>query len=192
LIQVAYRELWEHSETPLELPIDPPREQAAEIPFARAKPVVAPPAISFSGAPGCFVARDFPLDAQQIVADHLGDPENALAIIDLSSGGSSADSFSHYVLFTVHGILVRNARKIVSLLWYTDLGDVQFMDRHRYGKLRFWRKLAEKLYGVRRRYSLLIYRRSGALFCTFADEMDDSVKKVVYNFLLHRKSENRS
>ena len=85
---------------------------------------------------------------------------------------------------------MRNAHKIVSLLWYTDLGEVKLMVRRRYGKLRFWHKLVDKLYGAQPRYSILIYRRNGALFCAFADEMDDSAKKVVYNFLLRRKSEN--
>jgi hypothetical protein len=196
-IQVAYRELWEHHQTPRERPIEVPLEAApeepVETPFAEAKrtrPAAPFPSISFGGAPRCFLTPDFPRHAQQIIADHLGDPENALAIVDLSSGGSPADSFSQYILFTLHGILVRNAHKIVSLLWYTDLGEVKLMVRRRYGKLRFWHKLVDKLYGAQPRYSILIYRRNGALFCAFADEMDDSAKKVVYKFLLRRKSEN--
>jgi hypothetical protein len=201
LVQIAYRELWEHHESPREMPLEPywewpatpAPEQPVEDPFAETKwsrPVAPPPSISFNGAPRCFVAPDFPLHAQQIVADHLGDPENALAIVDLSSGESPADSFSQYILFTLHGILVRNAHKIVSLLWYSDLGDVQIIDRRGYGKLRFWHLLAERFLGVEPRYSLLIHRRNQTLFCAIADEMDDRIKKVVYNFLLRMKSEN--
>lgn len=189
-IQVAYRELWEHHESPREWPLETTHEPPAETPFSKPNRGAVPPSISFGGAPGCFVAPDFPPFAYRIVADHLGDPENVLAIVDLPGGESPSGSFSQFILFTIHGILVRNAHKIVSLLWYTDLGDVQIMDRRGYGKLRFWHHLAERFYGVRPKYSLLIHRRSGALFCAFADEMDDSVKKVVYNFLLRRKSEN--
>jgi hypothetical protein len=190
LVQVAYRELWEHNETPVESSPESAPAPPVETPFARAEPAVALPTISFAGAPNCFEAPDFPLYAQQIIADHMGDPENALAIVDLSRTASPAGTFSQYILFTVHGIFVRNNHKIISLLWYTELGDVQITDRRGYGKLRFWHRLVEKLYGVQPRYSLLVYRRNKTLFCAFADEMDDSVKKVVYNFLLRRKSEN--
>jgi DnaJ domain len=190
LLQIAYRELWEHSESPVELPVETTPAPTVETPFANPKPAAAPLAISFSGAPNCFQAPDFPLYAQRIIADHMGDPENALAIVDLSRATSPAEAFSQYILFTVHGIFVRNAHKIISLLWYTELGDVQITDRRRYGKLRFWHKLAERLYGLQPRYSLLVYRRDKSPFCEFDDQMDDSVKKVVYNFLLRRKSEN--
>jgi len=197
-IQVAYRELWEHHETPREQPVEPrwkwparpAQEQPGEDPFAQSKRVVERPAISsFGGAPGCFTGPDFPFYTRRIIEDHLGNPEDALAIIDLSAGKTREEALSQYVLFTVHGFFVRDARKIVSLLWYSDLEDVKLTERHGYGKLRLWQKLKERLYGVQPRYSLLIYGRNRTLFCSFDIQMDDSVKKVVYNFLLRRKSE---
>ncbi|MGD0737476.1 MAG: J domain-containing protein [Terracidiphilus sp.] len=206
LIQIAYRELWEHHNSPhesphtsrrenspapqWEWPTRPAPEPPLEDPFAGTRPAAPPPTISFGDAPRCFAGPDFPPYARQIIADHLGDPENAIAIVDLSLSESPADSFFQFILFTVHGILVRNAHKIVSLLWYSDLGNVQIVDRRGYGKLKFWHRLAERLYGVRPKYSLLIYRRNGTLFCKFDVQMDDNVKKVIYNFLLRRKSEN--
>jgi hypothetical protein len=188
-IQVAYRELWEHNETPREWPVETPREQPVENPFAQSKRVVERPAIAFGGAPGCFTGPDFPFYTQQVIVDHLGNPEDALAFIDLSAGKAQEEALSQYVLFTVHGFFVRDARKIVSLLWYSDLEDVKLTERRGYGKLGLWRRLKERLYGVQPRYSLLIYGRNRTLFCRFDIQMDDSVKKVVYNFLLRRKSE---
>jgi hypothetical protein len=201
-IQVAYRELWEHHQSPLESPSETPAqpywewptrpapEPSVEDPIPNPSPVPPPPSISFGDASRCFVGPHFPLHALEIIADHLGDSENAIAIVDLSLGGHSANSFSQFILFTIHGILVRTPRKIISILWYSDLGEVKLVNRREYGKLSFWHHLAEKLNEARPKYSLLIYRRNGVLFSTFDVQMDDSVKRVVYNFLLRRKYEN--
>jgi len=191
LVQVAYRELWDHDEHPVQPSLETAAQPPVETPFAKPKPPAPAPTIHFAGAPGCFNAPNFPPIAHPIIAHHLADPEHAIAFIDLSGPGSPPRSRSQFVLLTVDGIVVRDAHKLVSLLWYSDLGDVRITERRRYGKLNFWPRLVERLYGVRPKYALLVYRRTGSLFCAFADEMDDSVKKVVYNFLLRMKSETR-
>jgi DnaJ domain len=182
-IQVAYRELCEHHESPREWPL----EEA----FPRKKPTDGSPRISFGGAPGCFVTPDFPLLADRIIARHLPSPEDALAIVDLSGSGSNAGNFEQFILFTRDGILVRIARKIISLLWYTDLGEIRLVDQRKQGKLGFWQRTAERISGVEQKYALEIHRRDGTHFCTIAGQVDDSVKKVIYSFLRQMKSQAR-
>ncbi len=182
-IQIAYRELWEHHENPREWPL--------EDTFGRNTRVDDSPPISFGGAPGCFVAGLFSPYAEQIIASHLGSLENAQAIVDLSGPGSRAGSFSQYILLTRHGILVRDARSVVSLLWYTDLGEINLVDQRKHGKLGIWQRIAEKISGIEQKYSLDIYRRNRTRFCSIAGQVDDSVKKVIYSFLLQMKSQSR-
>jgi hypothetical protein len=182
-IQVAYRELWEHHEHP--------RQWSVEEPFPQRKAPDNSPRISFGGAPGCFVAPDFSLLADRIIARHLPNPENAMAIVDLSGRGSKASTFDQFILFTRDAILVRNARKIISLLWYTDLGEISLVDQRKEGKLGFWQRAAERISGIEQKYALEIQRRDGTHFCTIVGQVDDSVKKVIYIFLLQMRSHSR-
>jgi len=175
-VQVAFRELAEHHEHPVDLP-------PATL-FARP---VEPPPFSFGNAPRCFTAPHFPADVDQIIRDHLGPGHSALGIVDLSRAGSAAGSFSQFILLAGHAIMVRNQLGIVSLLWYSELGEINLVDRRRNGKLSFWQQLAERFLGPKPNYSLQIFRRNGTLFYTLAGEADDSVKKVIYNFLLRKK-----
>jgi len=175
-VQIAYRELTGHHDHPAELP-------PATI-FARPAP---PPPFSFGNAPGCFTGPHFPAHVERVIANHLGSGHKALAIVDLSGPGPHAGSFSQFLLLDNHAVIVRNNLNIVSLLWYSDLGDIRLMDRRRNGKLNFWQRLADKITGPRPNYTLQIYRRNGALFHSVFAEADDSVKKVIYNFLLRRK-----
>ncbi|MGA2652213.1 MAG: J domain-containing protein [Terracidiphilus sp.] len=183
-IQVAYRELWEHHENPIQLPpeeeISPKRRPAPDFPH-----------ISFGGAPGCFVAPDFSYLAERIAARHLPNPENAVAIVDLSGAWSTAPTFKQFILFTRDGILLRNARQIISLLWYTHLGEISLVDQRKQGKLGIWQRIVERISGIEQKYALQIDRRDGTSFCIIGSQVDDSVKKVMYSFLLQMKSRAR-
>jgi len=175
-IQIAYQALTEHHRNPAE----PPPLTI----FAKPAP---PPPLTFGNAPGCFTAPNFPPYVQQIIANHLGSGHAPIAIVDLSLSSSQPGSFSQFLLLDSHSLIVRGPRGIVSLIWYTDLGEVKIIDRRKNGKLRFWQKLVEKLTGPRQNYTLQIHRRNGTHFYSLAGQPDDSVKKVIYNFLLRRK-----
>ncbi|MGA9669399.1 MAG: J domain-containing protein [Terracidiphilus sp.] len=182
-IQVAYRELWDHHEHPRQLP--------AEEAFPSRTPPDNSPRISFGGAPGCFVAPDFSRLADRIIARHLAHPENAMAIVDLSGSSSKAGTFDQFMLFTRDAILVRNAQKIISLLWYYDLGEVTLVDQRKEGKLGFWQRVSERISGIEQKYALQIDRRDKSHFYTIVGQVDDSVKKVIYIFLLQMRSHVR-
>ncbi len=178
-VQIAYRELTEHHEFPAQLPL-------ATI-FA--KPA-APPPFTFGDAHGCFTGPNFPAHVERVIANHLGSGHKALAMVDLTRPGSPR-SFSQFLLLDSHSVIVRNNLNIVSLIWYSELGDIKLTDRRRNGRLSFLQKLGDKISGPRPNYSLEIYRRNGTRFYSLAGQADDSVKKVVYNFLLRRKFEKR-
>jgi hypothetical protein len=179
--QTAYQALTEHHDHPVE---SPP-------PTIFAKPVEPPP-LSFGNAPGCFTAPQFTPYIQEVIATHLGFGRTPVAIIDLTRPGPQAGSFSQFLLLDSHSVIVRGTLGVVSFLWYSDLGEISIDDRRRDGKLRFWQKLAEKFLGPRQNYTLHIYRRNGTHFYSLANTPDDSVKKVIYNFLLRRKHHPQS
>ncbi len=182
-VQVAYRELTEHHDHPVDQP--PPTL------FVKQPP--EPPPFSFNNEPGCFTAPHFPVYVHQIIRDHLGPDHRVLGFVDLSRPGSLSQSGSApgvsapFFLLAGHALLVRNPLNLVSLLWYTDLGEIHLTDRRKNGKLSFWQQLADKFRMPRSNYSLEIFRRDGTLFYTLSGQIDDSVKKVIYNFLLRRK-----
>jgi hypothetical protein len=175
-IQVAYQELLKHNATPVELPV-----QGA---FARP---VAPPSISFGGAPGCLLAPEFTLHVERIIAGCLGTLETALAIVDLAGPESRDGSFSQFLLLATQGFMVRDGHNIVSLLWYSDLGEIKLTDRRKNGRLSPWQRLVERIYGRQPNYSLRIYRRNGTHFTTISSQVDDSVKTIIYKFLMRQK-----
>ena len=196
LIQVAYRELTEHCDNPLVLPIE---EIAAEPPATEAEAAFggqtaesATPTIFFGNLPGCYTAPDFSAAANRIILASTMEPtEKPLAFLDLSHGVKVAGNPSQYVLLTSYRLIVRNALNIVAFLWFSDLGEVGFVDRLTHGKPRLWRSIVEAL-GMQPRYSLVIGRHDGSHFHTIASEADDRVKKVVYNFLRQIQSQARS
>lgn len=198
-IQVAYRELTEHYENPVEWPIEP---RFAEPAFAAsgytAPRYTAPghtppgdaataPPISFGGAPGCFVAPDFSPIAVRIIVRHLRDAERAFAIVDLSGPASLPGSFAQFILLADEGIFVRDSRDLVSLLWYAHLGELLLVDRRKDGLPGIWQRFLESLSGTEQKYQLEIWRRDGTLFSTIAGQVDDSIKKVIYNFLQQKR-----
>ncbi|HTW62168.1 MAG TPA: DnaJ domain-containing protein [Terracidiphilus sp.] len=177
-IQIASRELAEHLENPAAWALEPA--------FTPSSAPAAPP-IFFANAPGCFVAPDFSPIAERIIAAHVHEPDRALAIVDLTGPGSPPGSLSRYILFTVHGIVVRDALNLVSLLWYADLGELRLLDRRRDGRLGLWHTLIERLSRTQQKFTLEIFRGNGTLFHVLASQVDDSVKKVIYNFLQQKK-----
>ncbi len=181
-IQIAYRELSEHLANPV--------DWLVEDAFATAQTAEMPPGNfgeAFHEAPGCFAAPDFSLHAQGIIARHVREPDSAVAIVDLSGHGSAAGDLSRYILFTTQGIFVRDALGMVLLLWYSDLGEVRIVDLRRNGKLGLWHRMIERLSGTEQKYALHIHRSDGTPFFSIANETDDRVKKVIYNFLQQKR-----
>jgi hypothetical protein len=178
LLQIAYRELTEHLENPAEWALEPAFTPPA---------APAPPPIFFGNAPGCFVAPDFSRIADRIITLHVHEPDRALAIVDLSGPGTPPGSLAQFILLTVHGLVVRDALNLVSLLWYQDLGAIRLVDKRRNGRLGLWHTLLERISRTEQKFILEIFRRNGTLFHTIASQVDDSVKKVIYNFLQQKR-----
>ncbi|MGA2351772.1 MAG: DnaJ domain-containing protein [Terracidiphilus sp.] len=185
-IQVAYRGLKEHSGgAPVEALTERPVKSSTVSPSY--KPEAAPftpsaPSISFRGAPGCETAPFTP-EAEEVISANLGKLGAAVAIVDLARGRSRAGSYSQFLLLGSVGFMVRDSRNMVSLLWYKDLGEVRLVDKQKQSKPGLWQKLA----GGQTGYLLEIYRNNGTPFFSLTDQVDDSVKKVIYDFLLSRK-----
>jgi hypothetical protein len=187
-IQAAYTELTEHFDDPVQPPMEPVAGGFVASDFsARPARVDNEPRISFGGAHGCFVAPDFPPRAQEIIWKHVREPDRALAMVDLSRHGSALGDLSRYILFTVEGIYLCDTLNQVSLLWYHDLGELRFVDQRKQGKLPLWQRFIEKISDTEQKYSLEICRRDGSLFYAIASQADDSVKKVIYNFLQQKR-----
>jgi hypothetical protein len=191
-IQAAYTLLLEHCENPAEPLTETVAEDRVPDPFAdpfapHRRKAAETPSISFGGVPGCYTEPDFPAKALEIAWKHIREPDRAVALVDLSGHGSAVGDLSQYILFSLHGVFVRNAMNLVSLLWYDDLGELRFVDRRRHGRLGLWQRWLESLSGSEHKYSLEIRRHDGTLFYSIGDQTDDSVKKVIYNFLEQKR-----
>jgi curved DNA-binding protein CbpA len=181
-IQVAYRELKEHNSIAGESPAE-----NAPVEGAVVQPKAETPYISFGGAPGCLTAPHFTPQAEEIIAQHLGKLGTALAIIDLTGARSQTGNYAQFLLLAELGIMVRDARNIVSLLWYKDLGEINLIDKNKPGKPGLWQSLAGGVSSSRPKFVLEIYRSNGMLFHSISGQADESVKKVVYDFLQRKK-----
>jgi hypothetical protein len=184
-IQIAYRELKEHNTVSAESPVESASVKSEDAPSFT-------PSISFDDAPGCLVAPHFTSEAEEAIARHLGRIDTALAIVDLSGARSQAANYSRFLLLAARGVMVRDLRGIISLLWYKDLGEIDLIDKRKDGKLSLSQKLAEKISGSHHNYSLQIYRSNGTHYFSITDQVDDSVKTVLYNFLMSQKSQAHS
>lgn len=187
-VQIAYRELTAHQERPVTFEGSVTVSESAVFvsdPFA--PKTDAPPQLTFGNAPGCYTAPRLPVHVEKLIAAHLAPGQRALAIIDLSRTGAPGGDFAQFLLLASHGVIVRDAMSLTSLIWYHDLGEIKLTDQRRRGKLNIWHKLLETVSGTQQKYALQIYRRNGALFYRLAGQADDSVKKVIYNFLLRKK-----
>jgi hypothetical protein len=191
-VQIAYRELSEHharagdsslADSPTADPFAKSDPFAAPAPFGEPAASTTPPPIAFGNLPGCFTGPHFPPLAQEVIAAHLSPGQTALAIVDLSRTGD----FAQFMLFAGHAVLVRDSLKMASMLWYNDLGEIRLIDQRRQGRLGLWHRLLERISATPQKYALHMHRRNGALFYTLASQADDSVKKVIYNFLLRMK-----
>jgi hypothetical protein len=197
LIQVAYRELTEHCESPLMLPVEEIAGEPNTAPsesdafYGGAATESPTPTIFFGNMSGCSTAPDFSAAANRIILASTMEPtEKPLGFVDLSGGVKVAGNPSQYILLTSYRIIVRNALNIVAFLWFNDLGEIGFIDRLTHGKPRLWRRAVEAL-GMQPRYSLVISRHDGSHFHTIANEADDRIKKVIYNFLRQIQSQAR-
>jgi len=173
-LQIAYRELKEHNgvavaEMPVEIVVEEPDDER--------------PSISFGGAPGCEVGPHFSPEAEEILSRHLGRLGTALAIVDLSGGSRSGD-YAQFLLLADLGIMARDARSIVSLLWYKDLGEIKVIDKQKTG---IWQSLVSGGSGNQSSSALEIYRNNGTLFATISGQTAERVKNVIYAFLERRK-----
>ena len=176
-VQIAYRALTEHHERP-----------AAWLSESiAAEPDPPAPTLSFGNVPGCFTAPRLPAQVETIIATHLGPEQKALAIVDLSRNGSPGGDFSQFLLVASHAVIVRDTLNMTSIIWYADLGEISLIDLRKDGNLGVWQNLLEKVSGTQQKYSLQIYRRNGTHFYSLTGQTDDSVKKVIYNFLLRKK-----
>lgn len=195
LVQVAYRELWEHLENPLQAARDdapgPPQPEPESAPAPPAPRNEEPP-IFFGGAPGCYVSPHIPMAILLAVGEYLHDTERALAFIDLSQHARGSSVPNEFMLLTSYRIIVRNHLRVVALLWYTDLGEIRLVDEFENGKPGIWQRIVETFSGVQQRYALEIDRHTGAPFFSVTDGADDSVKKFIYNFLLQKKQQTGS
>jgi DnaJ domain len=184
LIQVAYRELSDHCEKP---------EKEPSVPTRSAGPATQPatPPIFFGDAPGCFVFPHLPPSVVNIFAVYLQDTECAAAFIDLSMTGIRREIGAQYILLTNRRIIVRDAMGVVSLLWYSDLGEIRLLDRDEFRKPSIWERIVEKTWGIKHRHVLEINRLNGAHFFSILGQAHDNVKRVIYNFLLQMKKQER-
>ncbi|MFY9856146.1 MAG: J domain-containing protein [Terracidiphilus sp.] len=139
------------------------------------------PAISFDNAPGGLVASQFSEEVKELISRHIARTDTPLAIVDLN--GPRSATFSHFFLLTNRGILVRDSRNTVSLLWYKDLGELAYSDRGGAGKSGFWQQIS----GGQSKRSLQIYRSDGNHFFSIPDAVDDNIKQALYNFLSRQK-----
>lgn len=180
-IHAAYEALCEHFETPITAPreaefVTPVRNHAA-------------PLIVFGDAPGCFAAPHLPARVREAIKEaRLENSDPAVGFIDLSPGSVRC---SQFILLTKHRMFVRDDSEILSVIWYSDLGSIRLLDR-KGDKRGTWQRIAETITGHAQRYSLQINRLDGTQFRELANEPDDRVKKVVYNFLRQMKSNSQS
>jgi len=72
------------------------------------------------------------------------------------------------------------------------LGRMILVDLRKDGKLGIWQSLVERISGTEQKYALEIQRKNGESFCSIVNEVDDSVKKVIYSFLVQMKPQSRS
>jgi len=167
-IQVAYRELKEHNTTSAGLPAE---GAVVQSPAAVTQPKEETPAASSVDVPGMLTAQHFTLQ--------------------ISGSGPRAGSYSQYLLLTTRGIMVRDIGKKISLLLYTELGEIKLIDRHRDGKLSPWQKLMEGISGSQPNCELQIYRSNGVPFYSISSQADDSVKAAVCSLLVSQRDQTR-
>ncbi|MGA2277489.1 MAG: J domain-containing protein [Terracidiphilus sp.] len=178
-IQVAYRELKEHNAVAAESPLDSIVVETKRVEM---------PSISFGDAPGCQAAPHFTTPVEEMIARQIGTRDTAIAIVDIGGVRSQNSSFSQFFLLTDRGIMVRDARNLVTLLLYKDLGEINLIDRQKPSKPGMWQSLVDGIAGGQSKCVLQINRNNGTLFYSLSGQAEDSVKKAIYDFLLRQKA----
>jgi hypothetical protein len=190
-IQVAFRELKEHNSASAELTEEDYTAAPSDAPFRAVSARPSVPAISFGDAPGCLVASQFTSEVQETVARHLGKADTPVAIVDLS-GGRSAANPTQFLLLASRGIMVRDARNMVSLLWYKDMGEVKLVEKSAGAKPSLSQRLMKTITGSQHNCSLHIFRDNGTPFFSMTSQADDGVKRVLFEFILRQKTQAAS
>jgi hypothetical protein len=181
-IHAAYEALCEHFENPTRKP--------REVEYVTPVRMDPTPTISFGGTPDCFTGPIFPARIREaIAAARVETSDPPVGLIDLSAGSRRC---SEFILLTKHRMYIREATGILSVIWYSDLGDIVLLDLKGKASAGAWQRIAETIAGKAQRYSLRIKRLNGIVFRELADQPDDRVKKVVYNFLRQMKSNSQS
>jgi hypothetical protein len=181
-IHAAYQSLCEHFENPT--------KEKPDAEFVTPIRKIPTPRIVFGNEPDCFVAPNFPERIREVVAGarvEASDPP--VAFVELSPGTPST---SQFILLTGHRMYLRDSQGLLSVVWYSDLGDIELIDLQAGKKPGAWQRIAESLAGKAQRYSLRICRMNGTLFRELTDRPDDRAKKVIYNFLRQMKSNSQS
>ncbi|HVZ82073.1 MAG TPA: J domain-containing protein [Terracidiphilus sp.] len=185
LIQVAFRELIEHN---------PEGFAATEEEIAYVEPTPAPAqpvppgaSLTFGGARGCYAGTRIPPHASELIRYSIGTQDSPIALIDLQGG--LGKSVSQFLVLNTHGLLLRDALQIVSLLSYADVGELRLVDQRTDGRTPWWRKMMFKIAGSGPAMALEIWRRNGELYCTLENPLEDGVKALVQRFLEERKQQ---
>lgn len=180
-IQTAFRELCEHFENPVRRP--------RETEFVTPVRTQRIPSIFFGDAVGCFTPLDFPAEAQRwIAATGLDSTETPVGFVDLFHGRSR---ISRYILLTNHKMYIRDSTDILAVIWYADLGEITLTETQSEKTRGPWQEIATKIAGKTQRYLLRICHQNGKVFRELKEQPDDSIKKVIYNFLRQMKSESQ-
>jgi hypothetical protein len=194
-IQVAYRELCEHFDNPKRRPVERVyRSHSVDDVFGgeRFSGGSAPPTIFFGDAHHCFSIAHFPEGAEKIIVGcALGGAESPVGFVNMSGEMLQQDIPERYILLTNHRLFIRDSSELVHVLWYADLGDIHYIDRHAEKKKRLSHRLFGWLLDKERRFTLRIERRDGTKFYSLKDTPDDRVKKVIYNFLQQMRAKSQ-
>jgi hypothetical protein len=137
------------------------------------------------------MAKQFTPQIEEMIAPHLGKLGMAEAIVDLGGNRLHA-TYSQFLLLASRGLMMRDSRHNISVLWYTDLGEINLIERNKSGKVSSWQKLMGGIAGSQPGNELQINRNNGAGFCTITSQADDSVKTAVYDFLMRQKPQPRT
>jgi len=183
-IQVAYRGLKEHNSGAA---AEPAAVTVTRQPEIRQEPrQEEKPALDFGNAPGVLGARQFTHEIEEMVAPHLGKLGLALAIVDLG-GNRARPNYSQFLLLASRGLMMRDARHNISVLWYADLGEINLVDRGKGGKQSAWQKFVGG--GGQGGNELQINRNNGMSFCVISNQAEESVKAGIYEHLMRQKAE---
>ena len=172
-IQVAYRELCEHFDNPKRRFVEREyrnRDIYESYGAQTFSGAVAPPTIFFGDAHHCFSIAHFPEGVEKIIiASALGGAESPVGFVNMSGAMHERETPERYILLTNHRLFIRDSSELVHVLWYADLGNINYIDRHAEKK----RTLSHRLFGwlldkerrftlrnrAARRYRVLFFER---------------------------------